>query len=245
MAQETGSVINVMKRYELKYLPDRGQTAWLVSRLKGHMEADRYGLTTIASLYYDTPDRRLIRASLEKPEFKEKLRLRSYGPVTDESPVFLELKRKASGIVYKRRVRTAIPEVRRFFAGENELFEDRQINRELNWFRDQYEPLEPACLIIYNRVAYYEPGGDLRLTIDFNPRYRTEALSLAGSMDGIPLRPDGDTVLEIKVQGAMPLWLTAILDEGQIYKSSFSKYGEAYRQQHAAGGGYPILRIAG
>ena len=99
MSQETGSVINVMKRYELKYLPDRGQTAWLISRLKGHMEPDRYGLTTIASLYYDTPDRRLIRASLEKPEFKEKLRLRSYGPATEASPVFLELKRKASGIV--------------------------------------------------------------------------------------------------------------------------------------------------
>ncbi len=245
MSQETGSVINVMKRYELKYLPDRGQTAWLISRLKGHMEPDRYGLTTIASLYYDTPDRRLIRASLEKPEFKEKLRLRSYGPATEASPVFLELKRKASGIVYKRRVRTTVPEVMHFFAGGNELFENRQINRELNWFRDRYEPLEPACLIIYDRTAYFKPGGDLRQTIDFNPRYRTESLSLTGTMDGIPLRPAGDTVLEIKVQEAMPLWLTAILDEGQIYKSSFSKYGEAYRRQYAAGDGHPILRIAG
>ena len=245
MAQETGSVINVMKRYELKYLLDRGQTAWLVSRLKGHMEPDRYGKTSIASLYYDTPDFRLIRASLDKPAFKEKMRLRSYGLATETSPVFLELKRKASGIVYKRRVRTTLPEVREFFAGAEGLFEDRQISRELEWFREQYEPLRPACLVIYDRVAYFEPGGDLRLTIDFDPRYRMEAMNLTSSMDGIPLRPEGDTILEIKVQEAMPLWLTAILDEGQICRNSYSKYGEAYRQQTAGRMARPEFRIAG
>ena len=246
MAQETGSVINVMKRYELKYLPDRGQTAFLVNRLKGHMEPDRYGMTSIASLYYDTPDFRLIKASLDKPDFKEKIRLRSYGLAADNSPVFLELKRKASGIVYKRRVQTTIPEVRKFFAGEDGLFADRQISRELSWFRDYYRPLQPACVIIYDRVAYFEPGGDLRLTIDFNPRYRMgEGLNLTDSTDGTLLLPEGDNVLEIKVQGAMPLWLTAILDEGQIYRNSFSKYGEAFRQQQAVRGEPPMVRIAG
>ena len=245
MAQETGGAVNVMKRYERKYLLDRGQTAFLAGCLRGRMEPDRYGMTTIASLYYDTPDDRLVRRSLEKPEFKEKLRLRSYGPAAEDSPVFLELKRKASGIVYKRRVQTTLPEVRRFFGGEDDLFENRQISRELSWFRDSYESLRPACLIIYDRVAYYEPGGDPRLTIDFNPRFRMDDLSLDGLADGIPLRPEGDTILEIKVQEAMPLWLTAILDEGQIYKCSFSKYGEAYRQQAAARTLRPALRIAG
>ena len=91
--------IKVMKRYELKYLMDKKQTAALRKALKGHMQIDAYGLTTIASLYYDTPDARLVRASLEKPEYKEKLRLRSYGLATESSPVYLELKRKAEGIV--------------------------------------------------------------------------------------------------------------------------------------------------
>ena len=245
MAQETGGVINVMQRYELKYLPDRGQTAFLISRLRGHMEQDRYGMTTIASLYYDTPDFRLIKTSLDKPAFKEKIRLRSYGPAGEGSPVFLELKRKASGIVYKRRVQTTIPEVRDFFSGTDGLFADRQISRELNWFRDYYRPLRPACLIICDRVAYFEPGGDLRLTIDFNPRYRMEGrLNLADSMDGILLRPEGDTILEIKVQGAMPLWLTAILDEGQIYRNSFSKYGEAFRRREDGRSAHTALRAA-
>ena len=245
MEQETGNAIQVMKRYELKYLPDRGQTAFLIRCLKGRMEPDRYGLTSIASLYYDTPDFRLIRASLEKPAFKEKIRLRSYGIATEDSPVFLELKRKVSGIVYKRRVQTTLPEVQRFFAGENGLFDNRQIGGELEWFRDCHDPLRPASLIIYARIAYFEPGGDLRLTIDFNPRYRMEAMNLTSSMDGIALRPEGDTILEIKVQGSMPLWLADILDAGQIYKSSFSKYGEAYCREAAAHAAYPGFEIAG
>ncbi len=247
MAEQTSRFINVMMRYELKYLMDRGQTAFLVRQLKGHMEPDRYGKTTIASLYYDTPDRRLIRTSMDRPDFKEKMRLRSYGPATEQSPVFLELKRKASGIVYKRRVQSTIPEVRAFFGGENELFADRQISRELNWFRDSYEPLEPACLILYDRVAYFEPDGDLRLTIDFNPRYRMADLRLTGDMEGNPLLANGDAILEVKVQAAMPLWLSAILDEGQICQSSFSKYGEAYRKEKAAGTkpALRLLRIAG
>ena len=223
--------IVVMKRYERKYLLSGEQTEYLVKSLEGHMKLDQYGRTSIASLYYDTPNYQLIRASVEKPPFKEKIRLRSYGLATRESPVFLELKRKAYGIVYKRRVQTTIPLVEKFFAGSGDICAPGQINREITYFRDYYQTLVPACLIIYDREAYFEPGGDLRLTIDYNPRYRTDHLDLTYSMDGLPLRPPGHTILEVKVQEAMPLWLTHILDEGQIYKNSFSKYGEAFRQQ--------------
>ena len=231
MAETISNPIVVMKRYELKYLMNAEQTAYLRSRLEGHMQVDQFGLTSIASLYYDTPDYRLIRASLEKPEFKEKIRLRSYGLATDDSPVYLELKRKAFGIVYKRRTQSALPQVEKFFAEDSEDITAGQINREIRSFRDYYHPLVPACLIIYDRTAYFEPDGDLRLTIDSNPRFRTEALDLKTSMDGIPLLDEGWTILEIKVQDAMPLWLAEILSTGHIYKSSFSKYGEAYRQQ--------------
>ena len=221
--------INVMQRYELKYLLDGRQTDYLRRALEGRMQIDEYGLTSIASLYYDTPDARLIRASIEKPVFKEKLRLRSYGLARPDSPVYLEIKRKAEGIVYKRRVPTTIPQADRFFAGAELTTGQPQIRRELTYFRDHYQTLSPACLIIYDRTAYFEPGGDLRLTLDYRPRYRTEGLTLTESMDGSPLLPRGWTVLEIKVQEAMPLWLSEILTRGGIRKSSFSKYGEAYR----------------
>ena len=223
--------IVVMKRYELKYLLNGEQTEYLRKRLQGHMQPDHFGRTSIASLYYDTPDYRLIRQSVEKPQFKEKIRLRSYGLASGESPVFLELKRKAYGIVYKRRVQSTIPLVHRFFAGEGDICAGGQINREITSFRDYYKTLVPSCLIIYDRTAYFEPEGDLRLTIDEAPRYRTSDLDLTSSMEGRLLLESDWTVLEVKVQQAMPLWLSAILDEGKIFKGSFSKYGEAYRQQ--------------
>jgi len=224
-------IVTVMQRYELKYLLSGEQTEYLREKLKGHMEVDQYGKSSIASLYYDTPTYQLIRYSVEKPLFKEKIRLRSYGIATEESPVFLELKRKAYGIVYKRRVQTTIPLVHKFFSGEGDICAPGQINREITTFRDHYKTLVPACLIIYDRTAYREPGGDLRLTIDENPRYRTDDLTLTKSMEGISLLDPGCTVLEIKVQQAMPLWLTDILSAGNIRKGSFSKYGEAYRRQ--------------
>ncbi len=222
--------IVVMKRYELKYILKKEQIEYLVDKLKGHMEVDKYGMTSIASLYYDTPSSRLIRTSIEKPLFKEKIRLRSYGLAKPGKPVYLELKRKAYGIVYKRRVSTTIEDVNKFFNREANIFADGQIAKEITYFRDYYETLIPSCLIIYDRVAYYEPDGDLRLTIDYNPRYRLDNLNLNTSMEGISLLDKDSAILEIKVQNAFPLWLSKILDEGKIYKSSFSKYGEAYKQ---------------
>lgn len=223
-------IINVMKRYELKYILNKSQVDYLVDKLNGHMIVDKYGKTSIQSLYYDTPNSRLIRESLDKPDFKEKIRLRSYGLNKPGKPVYLELKRKANGIVYKRRIESDVDKVDEFFNKENE-FDDGQISKEIAYFRDFYDNLIPACLIIYDRVAYYEPDGDLRLTIDYNPRYRVEDLNLSTSTDGISLLADGSAILEVKVQEAIPLWLSKILTDGKIYISSFSKYGEAYRRE--------------
>ena len=223
--------IVVMKRYELKYILSPEQTAYLKERLQGHMVLDKYGKTSIASLYYDTPSFRLIRASVEKPSFKEKIRLRSYGIATEESPVFLELKRKAEHVVYKRRIQGTVGAAEQFFEGKGNAFPAGQISKEIAAFRDYYQNLQPACLIIYDRVAYYEPGGNLRLTIDENPRYRMHDLDLTSSLSGELLLPKGWTILEIKIQDAMPIWLADILDKGKIYKTSFSKYGEAYKRE--------------
>ncbi len=223
--------IVTMKRYEVKYVLTPEQVNYFVNALKGHMEVDKYGLTSIASIYYDTPDYRLIRTSIEKPPFKEKIRLRSYGLAKPGGTVFLELKRKTDGIVYKRRVVTTEDAVNRFFNYEGNITADGQIAREISYFRDYYVRLVPALLIIYDRTAYYEPGGDLRITVDLNPRYRTKDLNLHTSLEGESLLPPGSAILEIKVQQAMPLWLTDILSKGQIYKGSFSKVGKAYQFQ--------------
>ena len=228
---DSQKTVYAMNRYEFKYILSAEQTEYLKNGIKDFMAADEYGLTTISSLYYDTPDNRLIRSSIEKPIFKEKIRLRSYGRATRESKVFLELKRKSADMVYKRRIESTIPEAEAFFNGQNVISERGQIEKEITYFRDYYKYLKPAYLIIYDRIAYKSKDGSVRLTIDHAPRYRTTALDLTGSPRGENILQRGQTILEIKIGQAMPLWLSSILDKGKIYKTSFSKYGEAYKKQ--------------
>ena len=223
-------VITVMKRYEMKYVLNKEQLDYLKNALVGHMVIDQYGKTSIASIYYDTPDYHLIRTSIEKPTYKEKMRLRAYGVVERGEPVYLEIKRKCQGVVYKRRIETSEKDVSRFLKHDDDFIGEGQIAKEMVYFRDYYQNLEPKIMIAYDRTSYKELDGDIRLTIDENPRYRTYDLNLHTSMDGQPLLPLGGAILEIKVQQEMPLWLADILDKGKIYQSSFSKVGTAYKQ---------------
>ena len=214
----------------MKYILSKEQLFFLRQSLCGHMEVDQYGKTSIASVYYDTPDYRIIRASIEKPTFKEKIRLRSYGLAKNNGRVYLEIKRKSEGIVYKRRVETTEETANLFLNNKIETIGSNQIAKELSYFRNFYGKLEPKIMIAYDRTSYAEIDGDIRLTIDENPRYRAFDLNLHTSMDGEHLLPVGSAILEIKVQQEMPLWLVEILSKGKIYKSSFSKVGEAYKK---------------
>lgn len=223
-------IIAVMKRYELKYYLSNEQLDYFMKRIDRFMKVDKYGLTTIASLYFDTPDFRLINKSIEKPKYKEKLRLRSYGLAKKDSPTFLEIKRKCDGIVYKRRA-SLLEDEAYSLINTKEGRDKEQISRELEAFVENYQNLEPKYLIIYDRLAYYQENSDLRITIDKNPRYRVEDLNLHTSMDGTPLLKDGGAILEVKVQHSVPLWLVKILNEGRIYQSSFSKVGEAHKKE--------------
>ena len=225
---EKEKIISVMKRYELKYYLSKDQLDYFMNKINNHMRVDKYGVTSIASIYFDTPDLRLINKSMEKPNYKEKLRLRSYGLANENSPTFLEIKRKCEGIVYKRRISLLESEVEELLCNKESRKRD-QISREIEAFFENYQNLEPKYLIIYDRVAYYQDNGDLRITIDMNPRYRTNDLNLHTSMEGISLLDDGGAILEVKVQHSIPLWLAAILSEGKIYQTSFSKVGTAHK----------------
>lgn len=220
--------ITTMERYEIKFILSKEQTAFMIEELKKHMNIDQYGLTSIASIYYDTPDFRLIRNSIERPYYKEKIRLRSYGASEEGDQVFLELKRKSGKVVYKRRISTTLNDANEFFSYIKSIEDNQQITKEIVYFRDYYKNLSPQIMVISDRTAYVEPTNDVRLTIDFHPRYRTNNFDFSNLNDGSPLLPEGSTILEIKVRNNLPLWLTHILSEGKIYKTNFSKVGTAY-----------------
>ena len=224
----TKTDILAMSRYEMKYVLTKDQLKYIKKFLSFYMKIDEYGKTSIASLYYDTPDHRLVRTSIEKPEYKEKIRLRSYGLANSGTKVFLELKRKVSGVVYKRRISLKENDVDTILLNNPS---NNQITKEIAYFSSYYQNLVPSFLIIYDRTAYFDPNSDLRLTIDENPRYRVTDLNLHTSMEGKSLLKDEGSILEIKVQGAMPLWLVNLLSSQKIYQSSFSKVGEAYKKE--------------
>jgi len=220
--------ISVMNRYELKFLLNKEQVEYFLNEINKYMKVDKYGLTTILSLYYDTPNFSLINKSLEKPEFKEKLRLRSYGLSKDGSQVYLEVKRKNNKFVYKRRIGSTEEGIVNFLSN-NVPIDDSQICKELDAFKSKYGLLEPKYLLIYDRVAFYKESTNIRVTVDKNLRYRKDNLNLHYSSDGIHLLDEGSAILEIKVQYSMPLWLTQILTKGKIFETSYSKVGTVHQ----------------
>ena len=220
------------KRYELKYMLTRRQRDALMEAMRGHMAIDRFGHSTIRNLYFDTDNYRLVRRSLEKPLYKEKLRVRSYGKAGVDSPVFVELKKKFESVVYKRRL--ALPHRQAMDALENDrpLPDDSQIGREIAAFRAFYGPtLKPAMFLSYEREAFYPTDGtDFRLTLDENILWRTDHLDLGTSVWGSPVIGPDQVLLELKTPGGIPLWMVRFLSGNKIRRVSFSKYGAAYQQ---------------
>lgn len=228
---------NTFRRREIKYLLSREQTESILQRISPFMEEDEYSRQTTCSLYCDTPDFLLARLSMDKPVYKEKLRLRSYGQVTDDSPAFLEIKKKFCGIVYKRRIPTDFASAECFLTDgippESSDYNSRQVAAEIQHMllRDH---LLPKAAVFYDRRAFH--GADdpeLRLTLDGNVRFRLDDLDLRHGTDGVLLQNQPYRVMEIKSATAVPLWLTAVLSDMKLYPGSFSKYGSVYRQHLA------------
>lgn len=218
------------QRYELKYLLTPEQKEKVLMAMAPYMQPDRYGKTTIRNLYYDTDTYLLIRRSIEKPVYKEKLRLRSYSRADAGSAVFAELKRKHADVVYKRRISLPNRDAMAWLSGEKHCARHTQIAKEIDYFLKLYGSLHPAVFLSYERQAYAcNDGSDFRVTFDDTILCRQEDLSLESEVYGTQILPEGKELMEIKCSGAIPLWMIQVLSEEKIYKTSFSKYGTAYK----------------
>ena len=216
-------------RHEIKYSITAGQRDDLLRALKPRLIADPHGESVVCSVYYDTPDYRLIRRSMEKPTYKEKLRIRSYGPAGPEDMVYIEIKKKYRDIVSKRRLSLSEREAEAYLSGKAKLSSATQIGDEIEYFRSCYPGIVPSVYICCDRMAFYSAvDPNLRLTFDQNIRWRNRELSLQGEAYGSPLLNDDQVLMEIKALSSLPIWLTNLLSEKKIYHNSFSKYGTAY-----------------
>lgn len=208
----------------------------MLKDMQGLMQPDQFGLTTICNIYFDTPNNRLIRESIEKPLYKEKLRLRTYGVPSDDSNAFLELKKKYEGIVYKRREILPYSEAYGFLVHRRRPGEMTQKLKEIDWTLDFYPGLAPAMALFYDRVAYFGCEDEqLRMTLDNNLRSRITDLDLRSGAYGEGFLDEDLSIMEIKISEAMPLWMSGILDKNGIYPGSISKYGTAYTKNLSEG----------
>ena len=225
------------QRFELKYILTRPQKEALLRAMEPYMRLDQYGRVTIRNIYYDTPSYRLIRASIEQPVYKEKLRIRSYRQLVPGEDAFVELKKKFKKVVYKRRLSMPFHESIDWLKGVDSLQPPGQIGEEIRYFRDFYGDLQPTVFLSYEREAFYSlDGSDFRVTFDENILARDTDLSLCSQVYGTPILPTELTLLELKAPGAIPLWLTDFLTKNKIFKTSFSKYGTAYQSLLFKGG---------
>ena len=223
--------INVFKRVEKKYLLSEDLYQKLFEKMNNYITVDIYDFSTICNIYFDTDDYLLVNRSIEKPIYKEKVRLRSYGVPKKNSKVFLEIKKKYKGVVGKRRVSAPLKELYTYFDTGKYPTVDTQIMNEIDYCFKFYN-LKPKVFLAYDRYSYKgKDDSNFRITFDKNIRSRTDNLYLENGDNGMLLLDKNCYIMEVKTLGAYPLWFARILSELNIYPTSFSKYGNVYKKQ--------------
>lgn len=227
---------NTFKRKEMKFLLDEDQYKLLKDEISQYMTEDKFGLHTIMNIYLDNLNDDIIRNSMEKPAYKEKLRLRAYGKgAEDNSKAFLEIKKKFKGVTYKRRLEGRYKELFDYVS-EGKCptlpdFEHRQVFREIDYLVQRMS-LMPKVVICYDREAFFgNDDKEFRLTFDGNIRFRRSELDLRSGDAGEKVIGSPYRIMEVKSADSIPMWLVRILSENKIYQGSFSKYAKIYIQE--------------
>lgn len=235
----------VFERFEKKYLIGTATVPAILRSISEYMEPDVFGDNngeySIHNLYYDTADSFLIRTSIAKPRYREKLRMRSYGtPQGLGEKVYLEIKKKFNGYGNKRRSSMSLGNAYAFL--ENGEIPgciektNRQVLYEIQYMLQMHD-LKPVLYLSYDRLAFHglNQNSDIRITIDYNILSRRNDLKLESGAYGEKLLPDGSWLMEVKVKHSIPMWLSALLAEHRLYPTSFSKYGNEYRKTMKTG----------
>ena len=219
---------SIFERVESKYILTGKQYEALMEKIHDRIQPDMYPHSNISSVYFDTDDYQLVRGALAGNEYREKLRLRSYGLKDDNSEVFLELKKKYLGVTYKRRQALSYRDAMNYLLFGNKTCSS-QIMKEIDYLFSKHEDLKPKALIRYQRdcfVSSRDPS--VRITFDYDISYSLKNLLLKNNEPEEKLTDADTIIMEIKCLNSMELWLASRLDELSIYPGNFSKYGQIY-----------------
>jgi SPX domain protein involved in polyphosphate accumulation len=205
---------------------------------------DKGGTYGVASLYFDSPDLRCYWEKINGIRFRRKLRIRRYQTgvsLTQDSPVFVEVKQRLNRVTQKRRLclpfRDALDfclrrHARQCINSENPV--EAEILSMCYWY-----DLRPASVVMYNRQALVGSDLDigLRVTFDRDLRYRTHDLDLANQdVAGYFLFPPDRVIMEIKVNERAPYWLTELAAKHNLNLVRVSKYCRSIEAARMDGG---------
>ena len=218
-------LINIIDRCEQKYFLSNDDYNLLLEKIGDKLEKDKYYQETIYNIYFDNDNYELINRSLDKPYYKEKIRLRSYEIVNNNSQVFLEIKKKYHDHTNKRRIIITYKEYVNYINKGIIPNCNKQIFKELEYCFKKYD-LIPKLKIRYDRLSFYlKEDNNFRITFDNNIRYNFDDLDFTRFYDDELLFNNG-YIMELKSFHGIPLWLNKVLSELRIYPTSFSKVGK-------------------
>ena len=219
---------NIFNRVEQKYLLSKEQKDKLLKMINKYLTKDEHFESIISNIYFDDFNNRLIINSLEKPIYKDKVRLRGYGVINDNSNVFFEIKNKYLGVVSKRRIMIKLKDFYDYLEGK--ILPNEQIMKELDYLIKIYN-LKPSIFISYHRFSYKGKVDDIRITFDDNLISRRDDLKLESGVYGKKHFKKDECIMEIKTLNGYPMWLTNALSSLKIFPKSFSKYGSIYTKE--------------
>lgn len=226
--------IRRFNRFELKYLLTLQQAECFKTALRAYLVADEHGNGNgrypLSSLYYDSPDLRCYREKVDGLKFRRKLRIRLYGDsLTNETPVFVEIKQRLDRVTQKRRIILPYAEALRLCNDRrppaHPAPDDQPVLDEIHAFLWQYN-LRPASIVRYERQAFIGSDYDigLRVTFDTDLTAQARPLQLEEPPSGLPMLPANMTVMEIKVNERIPYWLTELVAAHNLQLVRISKY---------------------
>ncbi|MBR5621324.1 polyphosphate polymerase domain-containing protein [Candidatus Saccharibacteria bacterium] len=215
----------IFRRTEIKYLLTEKQVRDLMWLVEPYLKKDKYFKGTNCSIYFDNDSRYLAIHSMEKPLYKEKIRIRSYGVPRLNDTVFLEIKKKVNGVGGKRRIPVKLSDFYNYLETGELDSNSEVIKKELDMCMERYG-LKPTMFLAYDRTSYCgKDDPTFRLTFDRNVRSRNDELRLELGDHGEKFFENNLVVMEVKAMDAYPFFFVRALSKLKIYPASFSKYG--------------------
>ncbi|MEU4770188.1 polyphosphate polymerase domain-containing protein [Actinosynnema sp. NPDC023794] len=226
--------LRAFNRYEIKYLVAVDQVAAMREEIEHRLDRDPHSTETgygVWSVYYDTRQLRFYWEKIEGLKFRRKLRVRHYGDrfaVTDDTPVYVEIKQRVNRVTQKRRVRLPYRDALRLCNGREFVDCSGSAEGFVNEVLDLVNRLDlrPVAMTGYQRQAYLGRDAELglRLTIDQRVRGRDRDFHLGADAENRLIIPPGKAIMELKANERVPYWLTDLTARHNLQVVRISKY---------------------